>query len=138
MAKTVLISCVSKKLDHEAEAQDLYTSTLFRLNLAYARKLEPDNILILSAKYGLLELHERVQPYDLTLNDMPASEVRAWAGMVLRQLAARSDTANDHYVLLAGARYRRYLTPHLRHFEVPLEGLRIGEQLSQLKEWLDE
>ncbi|MBP8952845.1 MAG: hypothetical protein KBI47_10680 [Armatimonadetes bacterium] len=138
MAKIVLISCVSKKLDHEAEAQDLYTSPLFRLNLAYARRLQPDAIFILSAKYGLLDLRERVRPYDLTLNAMSAAEVRRWAGQVLEQLRLRSDPARDEYVFLAGANYRKYLAPHLRHVAVPLEGLRIGEQLSQLKEWVDE
>lgn len=138
MAKVVLISCVSKKLNREAEAQDLYTSPLFRLNLAYARRLQPDAIFILSAKYGLLDLHERVQPYDLTLNEMSAAEVRQWAGQVLEQLRRRSDPIRDEYVFLAGAKYRKHLTPQMRHYEVPLEGLRIGEQLSQLKEWVDE
>ena len=39
-------------------------------------------------------------------------------------------------VFLAGARYREFLVPALREFgtsiEIPMEGLRIGEQLSWL------
>jgi len=52
MKKIVLISCASKKLEVKAKAADLYTSALFKLNLKYARKLKPDGIFILSAKYG--------------------------------------------------------------------------------------
>ena len=48
LKRIVLISCVSKKLPHPARAKDLYVSPLFRLNLQYARKLQPDAIYILS------------------------------------------------------------------------------------------
>lgn len=51
--KIGLISCVSKKLNCKTKAKDLYTSPLFKYSLAYARKLNPDKIYILSAKYGL-------------------------------------------------------------------------------------
>lgn len=53
MVKIVLISCVSKKLDHKAKAKDLYTSPLFKYNLKYAEKIGADKIFILSAKYSL-------------------------------------------------------------------------------------
>jgi hypothetical protein len=66
----ILISCVKKKLPHRAKAQDLYISTLFRLNLDYARSLKPDAIYILSAKYGLVSLDQAIDPYDITLNNM--------------------------------------------------------------------
>ena len=42
----------------------------------------------------------------------------------------------DHVVILAGARYREFIMEALSNMvtevEVPLEGLRIGEQLSWL------
>lgn len=138
MGTVVLISCVSKKLNHRALAAELYTSPLFRLNLAYAKKLSPDAIYILSAKYGLLRLDDAVEPYDLTLNEMGSVQVRAWAHVVIEQLQKEADLRADHFVFLAGAKYRQHLTPHLNSYEVPLEGLRIGEQLGQLRRWLDE
>ena len=64
----VLISCVSQKLSHRAKAKDLYVSTLFRLNLKYAKILNPDAIYILSAKHGLLSLEQEIEPYEQTLN----------------------------------------------------------------------
>lgn len=74
MKTIVLISCVSKKLNHAAKARDLYVSPLFKGNLAYAESLKPDVIYILSAKYGLLSQQDEITPYDVTLNAMNAAE----------------------------------------------------------------
>lgn len=137
MKTIVLISCVSQKLSHSAAAEFLYTSPLFRLNLSYAKKLQPDANYILSAKYGLVELGYLIDPYDVTLNDMSRSQAREWAQRVLGQLRLRSDLAKDHFILLAGDRYRRDLLPHLQSYEVPLEGLTIGRQLQRLRGLLD-
>jgi hypothetical protein len=132
--KIVLISCVSKKLLHPAKAQDLYTSPLFRLNLEYARKLKPDAIYILSAKHGLLALNSEIAPYDTTLNKLPSRQVQAWAHQVLRQLEEHENLSEDHFVLLAGQKYRKFLVPMLASYEVPMEGLTIGRQLRFLSE----
>jgi cytoplasmic iron level regulating protein YaaA (DUF328/UPF0246 family) len=132
MHKVVLISCVSKKRSLKCRARELYVSPLFQKNLEYAQKLAPDHIFILSAKYGLVELDDEIAPYDLTLNEMSELENRMWAKNVLRQLATKADLQNDLFVFLAGKKYRKNLQPHLGHVEVPLEGLKIGEQLQRL------
>lgn len=62
MKKIVLISCVSQKRSHRSKAKDLYISALFKKNLAYARRLNPDAIYILSAKYGLVDLETEIDP----------------------------------------------------------------------------
>jgi hypothetical protein len=130
----VLISCTSKKLPNKAKAEDLYLSPLFKLSLQYAYSLEPDAIFVLSAKHGLIDLEEELEPYDLTLNDMRAKDVRRWASRVLDQLRSVADLGTDRIVFLAGERYRKYLLPSISHYEVPLGGLGIGEQLRFLKE----
>ena len=138
MKKIVLISCSSKKLLHAANAQNIYVSPLFRLNLEYAKKLRPDAIYILSAKYGLLDLNTVIEPYDITLNNMPSHQVQAWAREVLRQLRECSDLSKDHFVFLAGKRYRQFLAPNLASYEVPMQGLAIGKQLQILRERVHE
>ncbi len=138
MKRIVLISCVSKKLPHPARAKDLYVSPLFRLNLQYARKLQPDAIYILSAKHGLLDLDTEVEPYNLTLNDMATRQVQAWAEQVLEQIKQRADLRRDHFVFLAGLKYRKFLVPRLASYEVPMEGLTIGRQLQFLSERVHE
>lgn len=134
MKRLILISCVSQKLQRRAKARDLYISPLFRLNLRYAEKLTPDEIYVLSAKYGLLSLEEEIEPYELTLNNMRASEVKSWASHVLAQLKSRCSIDASRFTFLAGEKYRRYLIPYLSNYEVPFEGLRIGKQLQKLKE----
>ena len=138
MQKVALISCVSKKLNIKAPAKDLYTSPLFRLNLAYADRINVNATYVLSAKYGLITLNEEIEPYDLTLNEMPLIQVRMWADNVLGQLRTRCDLQADHFVFLAGQRYRRYLIPFMSFYEVPMCGLSIGRQLQFLKRHLNE
>lgn len=130
----VLISCVSKKLTHRAKAKDLYISTLFKLNLKYAEKLNPDDIFILSAKYGLLPLDREIEPYEQTLNNMCSSDIKTWAYLVLEQLNSVCSIDETEFIFLAGDKYRKYLLSHMKHFQIPLKGLRIGEQLQKLKE----
>lgn len=132
MKKIVLISCVSQKQLYRSKAKDLYISALFKKNLAYARRLNPDAIYILSAKYGLLDLETEIDPYNQTLNTMSAAENRSWAEKVLQQLGRVADLKQDHFIFLAGERYRKNLLPHLTSYEIPMEGLTIGRQLQAL------
>ncbi|HBG75085.1 MAG: hypothetical protein A2X25_14630 [Chloroflexi bacterium GWB2_49_20] len=132
MKKIVLISCVSQKQSHRSKAKDLYISALFKKNLAYARRLNPDAIYILSAKYGLIDLDTEIEPYNLTLNTMSAGEIRSWADRILQMLRQIADPHDDHFIFLAGMKYRKYLLPYLKSYEIPLEGLTIGKQLQAL------
>lgn len=131
--RIVLISCVSQKLSHRAKVRDIYVSTLFKLNLKYAESLNPDGVYVLSAKHGLLDLEQEIEPYEQTLNNMKSKERRLWADKVLRQLDEAASLDESEFVFLAGDKYRKYLLPHIKHAQVPLQGLRIGEQLHKLK-----
>lgn len=135
MKKVILISCVSKKRSISIEAKDLYISPLFKLNLKYATQINPSSIYILSAKHGLLNLEDQVDPYEQTLNRMKVNERRAWSKRVLEQLSHITSLQEDEFTFLAGSRYRQFLVPHLKHVKIPLEGLGIGYQLQKLKDW---
>jgi len=132
--KVILISCASQKRTQKSRVRDLYISTLFKLNLKYAEKLKPDDIYILSAKHGLLSMNQKVAPYNQTLKEMSATEVKSWSSKVLHQINKVSDIENTTYIFLAGDRYRRFILPALKYYAIPLKGLRIGEQLKKLKE----
>ena len=123
---------MSQKLPHKAKARFLYTSPLFKKSLSYAQSLNPDAIYILSAKYGLVELDQEIEPYDLTLNHMSADQIKTWAARVLAQLSEKADLRQDHFIFLAGQKYRQYLLPKIKSYEIPLEGLPIGKQLQFL------
>ena len=77
--KIVLLSCVATKLPKPAPAGKLYNSPLFKGSLEYANSLDPDDIVILSAKHYVLPLDLVIAPYDKTLLNMPSDEVKEWA-----------------------------------------------------------
>ncbi len=136
MDKIALVSCVSEKADQPQPARDLYTSSWFEKASRYAEQ-NADRWYILSAKHGVLPPDEVIAPYDETLNEMGAEQRRAWARDVARQLEEILQPG-DHVILLAGQRYREFLLEPLRilgcDVNIPMKGMRIGEQLS----WLDE
>lgn len=133
MKRIVLISCVSKKLPYKAKTRDLYVSILFKLNYKYAKSLNPDKIFILSAKYGLLNPEQEIEPYNETLNTKSVSKIRYWADGILTQLKKQTDINKDEFIFLAGNNYRKFLIPHIKNYKIPLKGLPIGKQLSFLK-----
>jgi len=133
MKRIVLIACGKRKRPYRSRADGLYIGTLFKLSLQYARTLNPDMIFILSAKHGLLDLGREIEPYESTLNNMPTAEIRAWSADVVTRLRQHADLHHDHFIFLAGERYRRFIIPHLRSYEIPLRGLGIGKQLQFLK-----
>lgn len=133
MKKIVLISCVNKKVPYKSKAEKLYISPLFKYNLQYARSLNPNNIFILSTKYGLLNLEQEIEPYNKTLKKMYSDEIKIWAKRVINQLKEVANLKEDKIIFLAGEKYRKYLIPYISNYEIPLKNLKIGEQLQYLK-----
>lgn len=145
--KTVgLVSCSSSKLDHPARAEDLYCSALFKKSLAYAKK-ECDEVFILSALYGLVELDREICPYDRKLQ---RKDSERWALQVARELIPRFGRNCTRYIMLAGKEYTEPLVEALVRFDGygrngndgwsgftgeiqrPLDGLSMGKRLSFL------
>ncbi len=133
MRTIVLVSCGKSKLSESAPAHQLYTGALFKKSLAYARHIKADEIYILSAHYGLLDLAQKIAPYEKTLNRMSSDDVARWGDAVVAQLRSRTNLTTDRFVVLAGMAYRSQLVPYLTNVELPLDGLRFGEQLKFLK-----
>ncbi len=137
MSKTVaLVACVSKKSSVPRPARDLYESDWFLKSSAYAEQTA-DQWFILSAKYGLVDPQKVIAPYDVTLNRMPANDRRVWAYRVMSELGNQV-SKGDRIVFLAGEKYRERLIEPLEdlgcNVEIPMKGLRIGEQLRWLKQ----
>ena len=125
----VLIACVKTQLPFRAPANELFTSPLFRYSLRYAETLNPDHIFVLSARYGLLELDDVVDPYDVAMNQKTPEEREDWCNGVLEQLREKCDLKRDEFVILAGVNYRECLIDHMKYVEIPMEGLNLGRQL---------
>lgn len=130
-----LVSCVSKKRAGASPAKHLYQSPLFNLARAWVEREEAP-WYILSAKFGLVHPDTEIAPYDETLNRMGVSQRREWAAWVETQMDEMLPDA-DEVVIFAGKKYREFLENYLRRrfnsVTVPMEGLRIGQQLNWLK-----
>ena len=137
MKNIFLIACCSKKLQGSHPAEELYQSDLFKKSLAYAKQQNPDKIFILSAKHHVVELQDKLCYYNKTLNNMTAEERKLWGKTVSNQLQAKGcDFQNDKFTILAGENYRKNLVSEISDVVIPLEGMRIGEQLHTLIELL--
>jgi len=133
-ADLCLVSCVSKKRPDAAPARDLYVSPWFQKARACVESLGCP-WLILSARHGLLDPGTKIGPYDETLNAMSAGRRRIWARRVMADLAPRLTDVRS-VTLFAGSAYREFLEPELRRrgldLQVPMQAMRIGEQISWL------
>lgn len=138
MRDVVLIGCTKRKREVPSPVRELYQeSPLFRKRLRYAESLEPDLMLVLSAKHHVLGMDEVIEPYDETLNKMSPEERQAWASKVLDRLQELVAPERDRFVILAGRTYYQDLLSHLPHHEVPTDGMPIGETMSFLSNAVD-
>ena len=131
--KIALISCTKKKKSFLCEAEKLYSeSFLFQYALKYCKK-HYDKVYMLSAKYGLVGLHQKIKPYDLTLKSMKKEERRSWAEKVTSVLKKRINKEDVLY-FHAGRYYREFLILFLNNqIKIPLKHLKFGEQLKFYK-----
>lgn len=129
----VFLSCVKLKRNSPCKARNMYISDLFQKSLAYAMQLNPRNIYILSAKYGLLGLDDYIEPYNQTLNDMHEEERKRWAYKVCRQCESKGISYDEEAIFLCGNNYRKYLMQKFNKSSAPLGDMRIGEQLKFYK-----
>lgn len=140
MRTIYLIPCSHKKTKTSEliKAEDLYQGTIFKKAYAYAKdNANKEDIFILSAKYGLVTIGQKIENYDLYLGSMNTEGRKDWARNVLKRLSEVADIARDKFVILAGKKYYEYLISPLgdsviENYELPLKGMRMGEQSHKL------
>jgi hypothetical protein len=100
-----LVGCGKRKLRHAAPAQELYVGPLFRGRRAYVDRT-CSRWFILSAKHGLVDPEQVLEPYDMTLDDASAEERRRWSRWVIGELHARlGNLASKTFEAHAGVNY---------------------------------
>ena len=133
-ADVALVACSKIKVGDQVAVQDLYSSPLFRMSRRYA-EANAHNWFILSAEHGLLDPKTMVRRYDTTLNSMSAMDRRTWVNGVTAQMKAE-EVKGRRLLILAGNVYRsglmQFLWTRFDEIAIPMEGLKIGEQLSWL------
>ena len=131
-----LISCSKTKGDYPDRARDMYTSALYRKSVLVVEGWGL-SFSILSAKYGLLDPDDVIEPYDLTLKGASREFKSAWAHRVHTQIR-ESKHREKRLVLLAGDDYYAPLaeleTDAPLNLLTPLHGLSLGSRLQFLNE----
>lgn len=126
-----LISCSKSKGGHSDLARNMYVSPLYRKSVMVAEGWRLP-FSILSAKYGLLDPDETIEPYDLTLKGASKQFKLEWARRVDAQLRS-SIEPKKHLIVLAGDDYYGPLveagTDHPLDFFAPMRGLSLGNRL---------
>lgn len=125
----VVIPCGSRKLGRRARAADMYVGSYHRACRRAADALQPDRLLILSARYGLLDLDDVIDPYDTPHGAAGAITDRD----LLEQATLRHIVRLDPIVALGGARHAGLVRTIWPHARTPLAGTRgMGEQMARL------
>lgn len=126
-----LISCSKSKGGHRDLARDMYVSPLYRKSVLVAEGWSL-SFSILSAKYGLLDPNETIEPYDLTLKGASRQFKSEWADKVDQQIRNSIDP-RKHLIVMAGDDYYTPLTDagikNPLKFSVPMRGLSLGKRL---------
>ncbi len=129
MPVLAVVPCGKLKLTHPAPAKDMYIGTFFKAVYRFALK-HSNRIVIVSAKYGVLEPDQTISPYDVTLSKVSKEYRREWSEKVAPTL---QEFVDKGYTLLylCNKRYREGCPAGL----TPLEGKGgMGEQIKWLKE----
>ena len=132
--RLLLITCVKKKLSTPAPARDLYVSSLFKKELAYAERSGLP-WFILSAEHGLVAPDEWLAPYERYLPDTPSSFREVWGLWVAERLTLLEGSLRGAVIEIhAGAAYvdalRGPLAAKGATLVDRLAGLTVGQRLA--------
>lgn len=139
MTRLLIQSCSASKrsVDDSVPALDLYDGYFYRIIDKAKRedRFDPDlDMLILSAKHGILEPDEEIAPYDRRMDRQRALELQEDVQSTVATYAAES---YDQVWINGAKAYRLALDGLEERLEVPVravDGNGIGEKGSQLKQ----
>jgi DNA (cytosine-5)-methyltransferase 1 len=129
----VITSCSKKKAKHHAKAKDLYNGALFKKVKIFAQKLNAD-LMILSAKYGLIESSKEIEPYNQTIKT--SEDIKKLKGTELPNLE-RIHKQYTKVIIIMGSKYREVFEPLIsdttKNFLQVYSDKGIGGYLKKLK-----
>jgi hypothetical protein len=104
----VICGCSKSKLNTKAKAIDLYQGQIFRSIKKYT-ETHGYELLILSAKYGLIEKNKLIHPYDQTLKNK--KDIQELAQKLRKNNLTQKITQFKRIELIMGNNYLEALLP---------------------------
>jgi len=129
--KIILISDDSFQMPKKSKAKDLYVGKIFRYRLKFALSLNPDKIFILSAKYGFINLHEEIEPYDMVLSNLSSVEIKQWLKRFLKKIKEETHIYYDEYTFLTGINNFDQMRAFFRSIQIPTDNMFNIPELSK-------
>jgi hypothetical protein len=130
--RLLIMACGKVKRNERDNAINVYDGPSFKVVRKYLKTGNNHlDVKIISAKYGLIDSKDKISPYDLK---MDAESTKIYAeiyGSDLKGLVSKY----DEVFLLGGKNYQSIIPIEL---DIKRAAGKIGEQLSQLKAWLNE
>lgn len=125
----IILGCGALKRTEPAPAIDMYRSPYARAAAAWALSVtDPEKVLILSAKYGLIDSRRVIEPYDVSFHGPTSTRSVTLAGLAAQ--AAAFPGLGGQTIMLAGLVYRgrlmRATHGHVRPLNPFLEELRAA------------
>lgn len=129
--RIVILSCGSKKIDHQSPALALYCGSFFKAQRRWALSVVSyHQIYILSAKYGFLKATDKIEPYELKMGDKGSIDCKRLRHQAV-ELKLLEPTLD--IVSLVGENYKKVLTQAVPNIKYPLDGMPIGIRMMNLK-----
>jgi len=127
MNDITLISCTDAKRDSAAPAKDLYDESGYFCDMRAWANARGEQWFILSAKHGLVDPYETLEPYDARgLSEQQATQIAR----------ALSERDVDTVHITAGRDYTDPLTPALEAEGIDVIELCRGMQIGERRSWL--
>lgn len=98
-----VVGCSAIKADTPAHAREFYRSPLFKAALAYA-EARTKHVVVVSAYYGIVQLDQVLQPYDLKLTALRKRDREDWGARTVDPLTRFNGTP-PILLLLCGEAY---------------------------------
>jgi len=121
MKKIALISCCKRKKSSRCLVKDMYVSESFFCNLELAENIGVSEKYVISAKHGLLEMEEEIEPYDLHIGELSKKECIKWKNGVLNRLREMHDLNETKFFIFADEDYSALIAFSLPYCEVVLK-----------------
>jgi len=130
----IITGCSIKKLAKKAPARELYQGVVFK-KVKDLAELHGLDFMILSAKYGLLNETEIIEPYDLVIKNK--LEVLKLQEIVIPQLV-QIEKEYELIILIMGKNYRAVVAPRFGvKYKMIHDTIGIGALTSRLNKYLN-
>jgi hypothetical protein len=126
-----LVACGKEKVNHPVRARDMYTGSYFQACLKYAEMKKNDGVYVLSAKYGIVDLEQVIEPYDIAIDDFDAIEIEQ-----VKEQVIEKGLLNENVIVLGGKRYVKFAQKIWKHAYSPLKG-GLLKQIAWLNQEVD-